>query len=66
MPILLAKKIGIQNLIITNSSGAINSRFKINDLILINNHINFMGINPLIGTNDDNLGGKISRTKFNL
>ncbi|AYE36585.1 purine-nucleoside phosphorylase [Borrelia turcica IST7] len=58
MPILLAKKIGIQNLIITNSSGAINSQFKINDLILINNHINFMGINPLIGTNDDNLGAR--------
>ncbi|UGQ17513.1 purine-nucleoside phosphorylase [Borrelia sp. RT1S] len=58
MPILLAKKIGAQNLIITNSSGAINNQFKINDLILINNHINLMGTNPLVGENDDNLGAR--------
>ncbi|UER67883.1 purine-nucleoside phosphorylase [Borrelia sp. BU AG58] len=58
MPILLAKKIGVRNLIITNSSGAINGQFRVEDLILINNHINFMGVNPLIGENDDNLGSR--------
>ncbi|WP_445436149.1 purine-nucleoside phosphorylase [Candidatus Borreliella tachyglossi] len=56
MPILLAKKIGIKNLIITNASGGINSQFATTDLILINDHINFMGINPLIGEHDNNLG----------
>ncbi len=50
------KKLGIKTLIITNAAGGINENFNIPDLMLIKDHINFMGINPLMGVNDDDLG----------
>lgn len=55
-PIKVMKKLGIEKLIITNAAGAINENFKIGSLMLIKDHINFMGINPLIGKNDNELG----------
>jgi purine-nucleoside phosphorylase len=47
--IRVAKKLGTETLIITNASGAINRGFRPGDLMLITDHINFMGTNPLIG-----------------
>ena len=55
-PIKFFKKIGIKNLIVTNAAGGINPNFKPCDLMLITDHINLMGTNPLIGKNDDSLG----------
>lgn len=55
-PVKVMKKLGIKTIIITNAAGAINKRFKPADLMLITDHINFMGTNPLIGKNDDSLG----------
>ena len=55
-PIKVMKKLGVKTLIITNAAGAINKEFKPADLMLITDHINFMGTNPLIGINDENLG----------
>ncbi len=55
-PIKVMKKLGIKTLIITNAAGGINENFNIPDLMLIKDHINFMGINPLMGVNDDDLG----------
>lgn len=55
-PVKVMKKLGIKTLIITNAAGAINKEFKPADLMLITDHINFMGTNPLIGKNDDSLG----------
>ena len=49
MNIRAAKKLGIDTLIITNASGGINRDFKPGDLMLITDHINCMGSNPLIG-----------------
>ncbi|MDD5258785.1 MAG: purine-nucleoside phosphorylase [bacterium] len=46
-PIQVMKAIGITKLILTNASGAINNGYQPGDLILIKDHINFMGINPL-------------------
>ncbi len=55
-PIKILKKLGIKTLIITNAAGAVNENFTPGDLMLITDHINFMGTNPLIGKNDDTLG----------
>ena len=50
------KKLGIKILIITNAAGAVNKNFTPGNLMLITDHISFMGTNPLIGQNDDTLG----------
>jgi len=55
-PIFLLNRIGVKNLIITNAAGGINSSYKPGDLVLISDHINLTGCNPLIGINDDSLG----------
>ena len=55
-PIFLLSRIGVKNLIITNAAGGINSSYKPGELVLISDHINLTGCNPLIGQNDDTLG----------
>lgn len=55
-PIKLMKKLGVKTLIITNAAGAINKKFKPADLMIITDHINLMGTNPLIGLNDEEFG----------
>ncbi len=55
-PIKVMKKLGIKNAIITNAAGGINPFFKPSSLMIIRDHINLMGTNPLIGKNDDSLG----------
>lgn len=54
--ISLFKKIGIKRAIITNAAGSLNTDIKPGELMLIRDHINFSGQNPLIGHNDDNAG----------
>lgn len=55
-PVKVMKKLGVKTLIITNAAGAVNKELQPADLMLISDHINFMGTNPLIGENDDSLG----------
>ena len=50
------KTLGIKKLIITNAAGSLNSDFAPGSLMMINDHINFSGKNPLVGPNDDNIG----------
>lgn len=48
-PVRIMARLGIENLIITAATGGINKNFSPGDLVLITDHINFMGDNPLIG-----------------
>lgn len=55
-PVRLMKLLGIQTVIITNAAGGVNKSFIPGDLMIIKDHINFMGTNPLIGRNLDEFG----------
>lgn len=55
-PVRVMKKLGVETLILTNAAGAVNESYVPSDLMLIKDHINCMGSNPLIGPNDDTLG----------
>ncbi|MDR2118190.1 MAG: purine nucleoside phosphorylase I, inosine and guanosine-specific [Tannerellaceae bacterium] len=54
-PVRVMKLIGIENLLVSNAAGGINSSFGIGDLMIIRDHINMMP-NPLIGPNNDAFG----------
>jgi len=51
----LAKR-GVKRLILTNAAGGINPQFSPGELVLVSDHINLMGVNPLVGHNDETLG----------
>ncbi|GEK33706.1 purine-nucleoside phosphorylase [Kurthia sibirica] len=55
-PVRVMKALGIENIIITNACGAINTDFKPGELMIISDHLNLVGGNPLIGPNNDELG----------
>ena len=55
-PVRVMKALGIEKLIITNACGAVNTDFNPGELMLITDHLNLVGINPLIGKNNDDLG----------
>lgn len=55
-PVYAMKELGIKTLIVTNAAGGINTAFLPGTLMLITDHINLLGNNPLIGPNDDSLG----------
>lgn len=55
-PIRVMQVLGVNGLIVTNAAGGINSAFRAGDLILIKDHLNLMGDNPLRGANLSDLG----------
>jgi len=55
-PIRLLAKLGARILVVTNAAGGLNLGYKKGDLALIEDHINFMGFNPLVGPNEESLG----------
>ena len=50
------RRLGVQQLILTNAAGGINTGFAQGALMVIDDHINLLGSNPLIGPNDDRFG----------
>ena len=57
-PLQVLKEIGIQQVILSNAAGGMNPTFKVGDIMIINDHINLMGNNPLLGPNDDRMGAR--------
>jgi purine-nucleoside phosphorylase len=55
-PIRVMKELGIKTLLISNAAGGVNKDFAVGDLMIINDHISFATVNPLIGTNINELG----------
>lgn len=57
-PIRVMKELGVKTLILTNAAGIVNKSFRPGDLMVITDHINFMGNNPLIGKNNERYGAR--------
>lgn len=55
-PVRVMKLLGVKNLLLTNAAGGANTAYVPGDLMLITDHLNFAGTNPLIGKNDDDMG----------
>ncbi len=52
----MLSKLGIDSVILTNAAGGVNPAYRPGQLVLISDHINLLGQNPLTGPNDDSLG----------
>ena len=56
LPVRVLAAIGVKTLVLTNAAGGVNTSFRAGDLMLISDHINYSGANPLIGQNLDAFG----------
>lgn len=55
-PVRVMKALGVEAMIVTNAAGGLNRNYKVGDLMILNDHINFTSNNPLMGENDERLG----------
>ncbi|CAM4274336.1 purine-nucleoside phosphorylase [Paenibacillus phoenicis] len=55
-PVRVMKELGVTTLLVTNAAGGVNTSYEPGDLMLISDHLNLTGRNPLVGPNDEELG----------
>src|SRR5215203_4285945 len=55
-PIRVMKFLGVETVFLSNAAGGVNTNFKVGDLMIINDHISFFTVNPLLGKNEEALG----------
>ena len=55
-PIRVLARMGVKIVIMTNAAGSVNVNYHPGELMIISDHINFMGVNPMIGPNEETLG----------
>ncbi|MBL8230571.1 MAG: purine-nucleoside phosphorylase [Bryobacterales bacterium] len=55
-PVRVLARLGVKSIVFTNAAGGINLNYNQGALVLISDHINLQGTNPLMGPNDDSLG----------
>ena len=64
-PMRVLGRLGLETVILTNAAGGINPNYQIGDLVLLADHINMLGFNPLIGPNEARFGdGKATGLRF--
>jgi purine-nucleoside phosphorylase len=56
LPVYVMAQLGARNYVVTNAAGALNEHYRVGEIMLIEDHLNFLGIHPLKGLNDDKLG----------
>jgi purine-nucleoside phosphorylase len=57
-PVRVMKQLGVETIVVTNACGGMNPAFKPGDLMIIEDHLNMTGMNPLIGPNEHELGAR--------
>ncbi len=63
-PIRVLKLLGVNTLMLTNAAGSLNTELTPGSLMVISDHINLMGVNPLIGPNDERFGVRFPDLSF--